>query len=197
MTRLETIKKFAEKKGAYLWGLSVMSDDFRNQIETHIGTKISNRVGNMTWLITLALFISLLIEKTKDILSSKESNILQKEILKSIQYSFTAFTFGGASDLLKKNISLVNNSEANSKADQFVKIIKLTLTSYFKEQKKGRRSTALIYSLLLLDSDVGEFVPDEFIGNYINQKVENFEKETIVQELVNNLTRAIGHNIKR
>lgn len=165
MKNKKAVESFADEAGTLLYGLATVPDDWMSQLKTYHKIEVTDNDTAVMWLTTLALYVELLVARTNDLLDQEESELLEDKCIKKIVNLIKLVDFYGKRD-------------ANEAEKEILNVLRETIKSSREKEREHNETIAKIYLYSFIKS-FGNKMPEQIITNYINAKIELFEKQNL------------------
>lgn len=157
------IEKYAEECGTWIYGTSLVPDNWLNQIKTYLNFDLKDKVYKLRSM-TMCMLIQLAVARIDDLISKEELKVIEEKIEKRIAYYYKLIDWNDNKDTIKLEKKLPEGlSKLISLSRETIKKYKITIQQDWIEVIKKT-----------ID-DSGKL--DETIEKYITGKIKLFEEQ--------------------
>jgi hypothetical protein len=171
---MKLLKGFGADAGIKIFGLAHVSDDWVNQLKTYHKVDVTPSNTEMMRFTMTAMYVELFIARLEDLLTPKEKAILEHEVMEKIVHMFEILDFLG-------------QEEAKDKAEHMENMLIELISSHRENEVKYNITIPQTYAASFARSF--KDIPEQFLTEYIDMKVQLLEDEKLRQKFMCELDR--------
>lgn len=166
------IVEYIEKKGLQLWNQTYLSQDWISHLKTYYKIDLPGEKLFTIHQLTLEMFIELFISRIENIIDNKE-------YLEEIEVSLI-------SSAMKKWLGELPKDHIETEHKKFINLCVDAIKKHRSSEEKNNLTIPQEYCYSLR-SCLDKKIPDQIIIDYLEDKIEQFEKSNFREELAEKL----------